>query len=153
MRVTADEQRPGDAVGGAVLDDGLGDGQNVSLVERAVERRAAVTRGAERHLLGGVVGIGLNRVIRGHQMGQIDKVFGLGRLTGSRLGHVYSFCPCSTRTSRYAAKRSTGISKGFDQWQTTIIGSWPRFSPAEHSARWPERRWAPSRPPTRRAGR
>ena len=25
--------------------------------------------------------------------------------------------------------------KGFDQWQTTTIGSWPRFSPAE--------RWAP----------
>ena len=58
VRVTADEQRPRDAVSGTVLDDGLGDRQNMGLVERSVERRAAVTRRAEHHLLSDVVGIG-----------------------------------------------------------------------------------------------
>ena len=43
MRIAADEQRPGGAVGGAVLDDGLGDRQDMGFVERSVERRAAVT--------------------------------------------------------------------------------------------------------------
>jgi hypothetical protein len=47
-----------------------------------------VTRRAERHLLSDVVGIGLDREVRGYQMGQIDKVFGLGRLTGTRVGHA-----------------------------------------------------------------
>ena len=47
-----------------------------------------MTRRAERHLLGDVVGIGLGRVVRGYQVGQIDKVFGLGRLTGTRVGHA-----------------------------------------------------------------
>ena len=87
MGVPADEQRARGAVRGAVLDDRLGDRQDVRLVERAVERRAAVTRRPERHLLGDVVGIGLDRVIRRDQMGQIDEVFGLGRLTGTRVGH------------------------------------------------------------------
>ena len=100
MRVTADEQRPGGAVRGAVLDDGLSDRQDVGLVECSVERRAAVTRRAERHLLGDVVGIGFDRVVGRHQMGQIDKVFGLGRLTGTRVGHHgYQFCPSPTPAS------------------------------------------------------
>lgn len=94
VRVPADEQRAGNAVGGAVLDDGLGDRQDVRLVERPIERRPAVARRAECHLLGDVAGIGLNRVIGRHQVGQIDKVFGLGRLTGARVGHHgYQFCP------------------------------------------------------------
>src|ERR1700757_4066818 len=74
----ADEKGPGGARGGGVFDDRLGDREDVGLVERSVERRAAVTRRAERHLLGDVVGIRLDRVIRGNQMGQIDKVFGQG---------------------------------------------------------------------------
>ncbi|COW22223.1 Uncharacterised protein [Mycobacterium tuberculosis] len=41
-----------------------------------------------------VVGIGFDRVVRSHQMGQVDEVFGLGRLTGSWVGHHgYQFCP------------------------------------------------------------
>lgn len=31
-------------------------------------------------------------------MGQVDKVFGLGRLTGARVGHAYQFCRCPTPT-------------------------------------------------------
>ena len=94
VRVTADEQRPGGAVSGAVLDDGLGDRQDVGLVECSVERRPAVTRCTEHHLLSDVAGIRLNRVVGRHQMGQIDEVFGLGRLTGTGVGHHgYQFCP------------------------------------------------------------
>ena len=93
MGVAADEQRAGGAVRGAVLDDGLGDRQDVRFVESAVERRAAVTRRAEHHLLSDVVGIGFDRVIRRDEMGQIDEVFGLGRLTGTRVvHHGYQFC-------------------------------------------------------------
>ena len=58
MGVAADEQRPGGALRGAVFDDGLGDRQDVGFVECPVKRRAAVTRRAERHLLGDVVGVG-----------------------------------------------------------------------------------------------
>ena len=109
MCVTADEQRPGGALGGAIFDDGLGDGQDVRLVERSVERRAAVTRSAERHLLSDVVRIGLDRVVRSDQVGQIDEVFGLGRLTGTRVGHGYQFCPCPTRR----AARTSSVLPGF----------------------------------------
>ena len=77
MGVTADEHRAGGAVRGAVLDDRLGDRQDVRLVERAVQRRATMTRRPERHLLGDVVGVGFDRVIRGDQVGQVDEVFGL----------------------------------------------------------------------------
>lgn len=50
--------------------------------------------GAESDLLSEVVGIGFDRVVRSHQMGQVDEVFGLGRLTGSWVGHHgYQFCP------------------------------------------------------------
>ncbi|BBU23701.1 hypothetical protein MYXE_34910 [Mycobacterium xenopi] len=38
MRVAAEEQRPGRALRGAVLDDGLGNGQDVGLVECPVQR-------------------------------------------------------------------------------------------------------------------
>ena len=104
--VTANEQRPGGAVRAAILDDRLGDREDVGLVERCVERRTAMARRAERHLLGDVVGIGFQRVVGRYQMGQIDEVFGQGRLAGARVGHVYRFCPCSTLMSLYAAKRS-----------------------------------------------
>ena len=87
MRVPADEQRSGGAVRGAVFDDGLSDGQDVGFVECAVQRRAAVARRSERHLLGDVLGIRFYRVVGRDQMRQIDEVFGLSRLTGSWVGH------------------------------------------------------------------
>ena len=86
MRVAPDEQRPAGALRRAVLGDGLGGGQDVRFVERAVEARAAVPRGAEHHLLGHVVGIRLHRVVRGHHMRDVDEVFGLRRLTGTGVG-------------------------------------------------------------------
>jgi hypothetical protein len=51
VRVGAQVQRPGDAFAPAVVADGLRDGQHMPLIERAVQRRAAVPRGAEHHLL------------------------------------------------------------------------------------------------------
>jgi hypothetical protein len=92
VRISADEQRSGGAVRGAVFDDGLGDGQDVGFVECAVQRRAAVPRRSERHLLGDVLGIRLYRVVGRDQMRQIDEVFGLSRLTGSWVGHHVFDC-------------------------------------------------------------
>src|ERR1700733_6632657 len=103
MCITANEQRSGGAVRGPVLDDGLRDGQNVGLVESPVERGATVPGGTEDYLLSDVLGVWLDRVVRRHQVGQIDEVLGQCRLTGSRVGHVYRLCPCRRRTSLYGA--------------------------------------------------
>ncbi len=51
-----------------------------------------MTRCPERHLLSDVVGIGFQRVIRGDQVRQVDEVSGLGRLTGTRVGHHVVNC-------------------------------------------------------------
>ena len=56
--VAAEEQRAVGALGGAVLGDGLGGGQDVGLVEGAVETGAAVPGGPEAHLLGTSSGSG-----------------------------------------------------------------------------------------------
>src|ERR1700716_2686008 len=138
MRITANEQRTGGAVRGPVLDDGLRDSQNVGLVESPVERRTTVPRGAEDHLLSDVLGVWLDRVVRHHQVGQIDEVFGQCRLTGARVGHGYSFCPytavlCSLR------KRTIGTPKGNNPWHNPTIASWLRYSPAVRWALWPAR--------------
>ena len=51
VRVDAEEQRPVDALGLAVVADRLRDREHVPFVEETVERRAAMARGAERHAL------------------------------------------------------------------------------------------------------
>src|SRR3546814_13742179 len=58
-------QRAVDALLLAVLADGLGDGQDVLLVEAAVERTAAMAGRAERHPLRGDRRIGLHVEIGG----------------------------------------------------------------------------------------
>ena len=90
--VAADEQRSGGALSGAVLGDRLRGGQDVRLVERAVEARSAVPGGAERDLLGDVVGVGLHRVVRGDEVGQVDQVFGLRRLPGAGISRHDADC-------------------------------------------------------------
>ena len=99
MGVPADEQRPGGSLGGAILGDRLRGGQDVRLVEGSVEAGAAVPGGAERHLLGDVVGIGGHRVVRGDQVGHVDEVFGLRRLTGAGIGRHGSNCVHATNSS------------------------------------------------------
>jgi hypothetical protein len=59
MRVHAEEERSRDARAGAVFRDRLADRENVRLVERALERRAAMPRRAEGNALAGLGGIGL----------------------------------------------------------------------------------------------
>src|SRR4029453_4676900 len=51
VRILADEERTGDVLADSVLADGLSDRQDVRLVERAAERRASVTAGAEADAL------------------------------------------------------------------------------------------------------
>ena len=83
MGVAPDEQRAGGALRRAVLRDRLRGGQDVGLVERRVEAGPAMSRRPERDLLVDVVGVGLHRVVRGDEVGQIDEVFGERRLTGA----------------------------------------------------------------------
>ena len=51
--VLREEERAGDVFGGAVLDDGLGDGGDVVVVEGGGEGAAAMAGGAEGDALGG----------------------------------------------------------------------------------------------------
>ena len=53
MRVRPQEQRPGDLLLEPVFADGLGDGEDVVLVEGDVEGGAPVPRGAEGDALAG----------------------------------------------------------------------------------------------------
>ena len=91
--VLADVQRTGDALSGAVLHDGLGRGRDVGVVERGVQTRTTVTRGAEDDLLIRILRIGDEVVVGADDGVDIDEVFGLGRLSGAGVGHGASFCP------------------------------------------------------------
>ena len=63
MRILADEERTSDVLADSVLADGLSDRQDVRLVERAAERRALVTAGAEADALGAIGKVRLTRVV------------------------------------------------------------------------------------------
>ena len=58
MGVLCEEEGAGDVFGLAVLDDGLSDGGDVSIVEGGVEGVAAMAGGSEGDALGGNGGIG-----------------------------------------------------------------------------------------------
>ena len=79
--VGAEEQRTRDPRGAPVLDDRLRDGGHVGVVERALERAAAVARRAERHALSGIRRIGDVRVVRGDQLRHVGVGVGSGRVT------------------------------------------------------------------------
>jgi hypothetical protein len=81
VRVAPEEQRPVDPRAGAVAVHGLGDGCHVRLGEGAVERRAAVAGGAERH------GLGRRLVVVGRdQPIDVDEVLLRRQLAGARIG-------------------------------------------------------------------
>ena len=69
-------------LGGAVFDDGLGDGGDVVVVEAGGEGAAAMAGGAEGNALGGEGGIGVQGVVGGDEAGDVDEVFGEWRLAG-----------------------------------------------------------------------
>ena len=79
VRVAADEQRTAVALRGPVAADGLGRGQDVRLVERGLERRAAVARRPEGDPLGRDRRIGTELVVGAQQRVHVDEVRGLGR--------------------------------------------------------------------------
>ena len=78
VSITADEDGARGALLGAVVHDGLGDGQDVGLVEGGVQGGAAVPRGAEGNLLVRVIGVGGAGVVRGDQLRDIDEIRRLG---------------------------------------------------------------------------
>ena len=65
--VDADEQRPGQPGGLAIVADRLRGREDVVLVERGLQRRAAMAGGAERDALRWIVGVGLAGKIGGHE--------------------------------------------------------------------------------------
>jgi hypothetical protein len=81
-------QRPVDPVRGPVLADRLGRGQDVVLVERRRERGSPVPRRAERYPLPGIAGIGMHRVVGGHQLRDVDEIFGGSGLARTRVCHA-----------------------------------------------------------------
>lgn len=79
MGVHAHEQRAVDAFLAAVIADRLGGGEDVPLVEAALERGTAMPGGAERHLLRRVGRVRPVAVVARHQARQMVRVCGSGR--------------------------------------------------------------------------
>ncbi len=76
VRVAAEEERAVDAGRAAVVDDCLGRREDVRLVEGPGERGAPVPARAEGDLLVDVVGVGLDRVVGGDDVADVDEVLG-----------------------------------------------------------------------------
>jgi hypothetical protein len=82
VSVFGEEEGAGGVLGGAVLDDGLGDGGDVVVVEGGGEGAAAMAGGAEGDTLSRHGGVGVQGVVGGDEAGDIDQIFGQGRLSG-----------------------------------------------------------------------
>ena len=89
MGVLAEKQRPGDALSLAVFAHGLRDGEDVRLVEAAIEGAATMAAGAEGDALGRLADIGLIE-IGGKQGGNIGQDIERCRLASERVGHFKS---------------------------------------------------------------
>ena len=88
VRVGAEEQRPVDALLRAVLADRLAGGDDVVLVERARQRRAAMAGRPERDALLGLRDVRVLGVVRGDQVGDVDEIIGTGGLPSAGIGHA-----------------------------------------------------------------
>ena len=82
MGVATDEQRPVGPLALAVAADRLGGGRDVRLVERAVERGAAMAGRPERDALGRDRRVGLDLEVRPDEAVDVDQHRGVGRLSG-----------------------------------------------------------------------
>ncbi|KAF5034809.1 hypothetical protein DSECCO2_592160 [anaerobic digester metagenome] len=80
--VHAEKKRPGDALPGAVVADGLRRGQDVGLVEGGVEGTAAMARSAEGDALQGIGRIGGKGIVGGDEPGHVDEQEPGRRLAG-----------------------------------------------------------------------
>ncbi len=90
--VHGEEERAGVALAGAVLDDGLGDGEDVVLVEGGVEGGAAVAAGAEADFLVGVAGVGVQGVVGGQEAREVDEGVEAGEFAGLVGGAGLGWC-------------------------------------------------------------
>ena len=81
--VAADKQRTVEALGGAVLDDRSGDGDDVRLVELRVQRGAAMARCSERDALSDVGRVGDDVVVGGDDIVDVDEVLWKGTCASS----------------------------------------------------------------------
>ena len=84
VRVDAEKERPVDAALFAVAADRLGDRQDVMLVERALERRAAMPRRAEGDALRRDRRVRDPGVVRGDELADVDERRGRNGLAGER---------------------------------------------------------------------
>jgi hypothetical protein len=85
MGVGAEKQRAVDALPAAVGADRLGDGEDVVLVEAAVERGAAMPGRAERNPLCGILRIGLRLPVGIQLLADVHQVAGLCRHACARV--------------------------------------------------------------------
>ena len=104
--VAPEEQRPVEALLTAVVDDRLGRGEDVVLVEGRLQARPAMSRGAEDDLLVDVLRVGPERVVRGDEVGDVDEVAGLCGLSCAGVGHGPIF----------AVSEEVGVAKGGSTW-------------------------------------
>src|SRR4029077_1925951 len=82
MSVHSKKQRPLDLLQFAVIADRLGDGENMPLIECAVESRPAVSRRTKDDPLLWVVWVGLPGVVSRHQFWDVDQDRGIRWLSG-----------------------------------------------------------------------
>ena len=96
VRVLAHEQRAGRSAWlCAIVADGLRDGQDVGLGERAVQRRAAMAAGAEADELLRIVQIRLPLVIGALQLSRFDQQFMRRGFAGQGMQSHGRIVPCS----------------------------------------------------------
>ena len=87
--VATNEKRTIEALVGSVVDNRLGDRNDVCFIELAIECATAVSGGTKRHPLIGACGIRFNVVIRRNQRINIGEVFGKGN-SASSIKHAFS---------------------------------------------------------------
>ena len=76
MRIEADEERSGNLLTAAIQANGLGNRDDMGLVEGAGKRRAAMTGRSERHPLRSDLGIGLAGVVGVDKPGDVHELVG-----------------------------------------------------------------------------
>ena len=99
--VGSEVQRAGNAGFLAVFGDGLGDGDDMGLVERGLQRRSTVTGGAEDDTLLGNAGVGDEVIVLADNLIDIDQICWGGGLTRIVCYHTFilpRFLPSGARS-------------------------------------------------------
>ena len=88
MGIHAEKQRAAETSPGAIVDDGLGDGENMRFIETAIHGTAAMAARAERNTLSRVADVRLLAVGR-QQLRDVGEAGGGSRLSGEWVNHRY----------------------------------------------------------------